>query len=105
MYGFYKMVLFFLNVRIVGIFSKIVLIVRIFKKMYGFFSKKMYGLYCVFFRKFYGLYGFFSKIVEIVRIFSVIGAFSKIKNFFEMGIWLITLIKFLFFFNVISEKN
>ena len=71
------MVLFFLNVRIAGIFSKIVLIRRFFRKLYGFFKK-----FTDFFKEMYGLYGFFfenctdctdfflRKIVRIVRISS-----------------------------------
>ena len=64
------MVLFFLNVRIAGIFSKIVLIVRIFLKNVRIFKKntdwpdlfsKIVRIGRIFFRKLYGLYGFLLK--------------------------------------------
>ena len=48
----------------IGFFSKIVLIVHVFKKNVRIFKKCM-----DWFKKMYGLYGFLKKIVRIVRIF------------------------------------
>ena len=56
-------------------FSKIVLIVRIFKKMYGFFQKNVRIVRI-----------FFSKIVRIVRIFffrKLYGFLLKMYGFFQ----------------------
>ena len=83
---FSKLVLFFLNVRFAGIFfSKIALIVRIFKKNVRIFSKKNVRIIRFFPENCTDCTDFFSQIVRIVWVFfrKLYGFFLKMYGFFQ----------------------